>query len=102
MTLTTAQFKTRWTEFAETSDELVQETLDEAYLRTDSRLFGARTDKAAGLLAAHLLSISPQGQQARLESKDGSTNYWAERQRMNQVAAGGGRTSGQGVKFPIR
>lgn len=41
-------------------------------------------DDLIGLLTAHLVASAPQGQQARLASKDGSTTYWADYVRLRQ------------------
>lgn len=94
--ITVASFKARWTEFAPTADHVVQHALDEAVKRTDARLFGDRTDHAVSLLAAHELSISPQGMQARLEAQpDGSTTYLIELRLLRRERAGGPWTVGQ-------
>lgn len=101
MTWTAATFKARWTEFEPTADALVESALAEAARSTDARLFGEKTDDGVGLLAAHLLSISPQGQQARLESSEAETTYSRERARLVRIAAGGPWAVGQGVRFPL-
>lgn len=98
MALTPTTFKARWTEFAPTSDGLVQSALDEAARRCDARLFGAdRYDDAVSLYAAHLLSVSPQGAQARLEATrdDAQTTYGQEWQRLAQARCSGPWTVGQ-------
>lgn len=96
MAWTPTTFRARWTEFAPTADAVVQAALDEATRRTDARLFGNRTDDAIGLRAAHNLSLSPGGQQARLESEKGTTTYMTELRTLMQERAGGPWTVGQG------
>ena len=64
---TASTFKARWAEFAPCSDSLVDAALAEALEEVDERVYGAKADAAVGLLAAHKLSISPQGQQSRLD-----------------------------------
>ena len=95
-TWTPTTFKIRWAEFAPTPDAVVQAALDEATRRTDERVFGDRYDDAIGLRAAHNLSLSPFGQQARLESDKGTDTYQAERDTLIQERAGGGWAAGQG------
>jgi len=95
MTLTAASFKRRFAEFDETSDELVELALSEAENITDERVFGDTYKQAVWLQAAHILSISPGGMQARLEAKDGSTTYSAARKELEGRCAGGGIAVGQ-------
>lgn len=96
-----ATFKARYPEFAPTPDALVTATLADATARIDSRLLStANFNAAVGLLTAHLLSISPFGQQARLEGEKepsggtGST-YNSELKRLLRLAGGGPWTTGQ-------
>lgn len=96
MAWTPTTFRARWTEFAPTADAVVQAALNEAARRTDARVFGDRTDDAVGLLAAHNLSISPQGMPARLESKDGETTYMVALKLLRRERAGGAWAIGQG------
>lgn len=100
MTLSLAAFRVRYNEFEVYSDALCTAAIAEAAEECDPRIFGATTgvDIAVGLLAAHKLSISPGGQQARLEAKggDGTTTYLAEWNRLAQKRAGGPWVTGQG------
>ncbi len=91
-----ASFKVRWPEFIPTADAVVTATLADAVLRVDDRLFGDSTDAAVGLLTAHLLAISPFGQQNRMVSDDGDTTYNREFKRMSKNATGGPWRTGQG------
>ena len=90
-----ASFKARWTEFAPCPDSLVDAAIAEATEEVDARVYGAKADAAVGLLAAHKLSISPQGQQARLDPKafgdgeHGTTTYGIEFDTITRNAGGG-------------
>lgn len=98
MTLSLAAFRARYDEFTVYSDALCTAAIAEAVDECDERIFGTTGyDIAVGLLAAHKLSISPGGQQARLEAKggDGTTTYLAEWQRLAQKRAGGPWATGQ-------
>lgn len=98
MAWTAATFKAARVEFAEIADAAVTAALSDATSELDSRLFGSTFDQAVGLLAAHKLSISPFGQQARLEAKagDGTTTYLAEFNRLARKKCGGALAIGQG------
>ena len=88
---TAASFKAARQEFANIADAAVTLALSDATSELDPRVFGDTFDQAVGLLAAHKLSVSPYGQQARLEPKtgDGTTTYHAELQRLTRKKAGG-------------
>lgn len=93
-----ASFKAVRLEFAEIADATVTLALSDAASELDARVFGDTHDQAVGLLAAHKLSVSPFGQQARLEPKtgDGTTTYLAELQRLTRKRAGGFWAIGRG------
>lgn len=95
MTWTPTTFRARWPEFDGVADNVVSAALADAARGVDARLFGTRTDLAVGLRAAHLLAISPYGQQARLESDKSDTTYRAEYLRMAREVAGGPWVMGQ-------
>lgn len=65
----------------------VQAALDAATRRTDPAIFGADTDDAIFFLAAHLLSASPTGKDARLKGEGFQTIYAEERQRLEAIYA---------------
>src|SRR5437660_717192 len=90
-----ATFRASFPEFVGTSDATVTAKLAEAAVCVDARL--PLADNRVGYLAAHLISISPFGQQARLSSDKGETTYMVEYTRLNRVVAGGPWTAGQGV-----
>ena len=95
MAWTASTFKSRWSEFAPTPDSLVDAVLAEAFEEVDERVYGAKADHAVGLLAAHKLSVSPQGQQARLDPKEagsaphGTTMYGLEFDALARSVGGG-------------
>jgi len=96
MAWTATTFKARYTEFDGTADSVVTAALAEATRRTAAG-FGARFDDAVALLAAHLLSVSPGGRQARRESDKGpSTTYMTELKLLRREVFGGGWSVGQG------
>lgn len=76
MAVSVASLKERYSEFEPTADALVTRVIAEATRRT-STSFGASYDDAVMLRAAHLLAISPQGMNARLETKPGDNPLMA-------------------------
>lgn len=95
MTWDAASFKARWTEFAPTADARVTSAIAEATAECDARVFGDSYEHAVGLLAAHKLAVSPFGQQARQESKDGATTtYHTEWEELARKRGGGFYTIG--------
>ncbi|HSN27175.1 MAG TPA: DUF4054 domain-containing protein [Kofleriaceae bacterium] len=97
MAWTAASYKAAFPEFAATPDAQVTAALNSAALRCDSRLFGATIDDAVALLAGHLLSISPSGQQSRLDSDSADTTYYREWLKLAGVAGGGPWLAGMAV-----
>ena len=75
MAVDRAIFLARFPEFEPASPAMVEASLKEAIRNVDSTVFGTKTDDAVSWKCAHLLAISPFGQQARLISKDGETTY---------------------------
>jgi hypothetical protein len=69
VTVTAATLKARFPEFAPVADAVCTANIAAATLRTSALVFttDAAFDEAVLLRAAHLLSISPGGQAARLE-----------------------------------
>lgn len=89
-------FRTVYAEFAGTPDAVVAAKLAEATARCDARVFGANNlDAAIGLLASHLLSIAPFGQQARREDAGKPTTYLVEWERLAKARASGPWAVGQ-------
>lgn len=90
--MTKAQFLSEYPEFSEerAPDDLISAKLAQANARTPSVIWLTNTDQGVGLLAAHLISTSPWGQQARLAAADGSTTYSRERERLERLIGAGG------------
>lgn len=101
MAATATTLKARFTEFAATADALVTLCLAEATRRTSAAALGARFDDAVMLRAAHLLAISPQGMNARLETSPGAnpllaSTYGQELMQLFREACGGPHMVGVG------
>jgi hypothetical protein len=78
-----AAFRIRFPELKQAVDQLVQASLDAAALSVDPVVWVEKYDEGHGLLAAHLLTLSPFGQAVRLvTNNDKSTTYLAHYQRM--------------------
>jgi hypothetical protein len=73
-----ATFKIRYPEFQQTDDGLVETVLAEAAGELDATVWGAKHELGTGLLAAHKLSCSPHGKEARLAKDTHETVYWRE------------------------
>ncbi len=88
MAVTEDDFIARFPEFEE-AGVTISVVLDEAVRRTDGDIFGNKTDDAVMYRAAHLLAISPFGQNARMVAKDGTTIYGNELEKLILEHAGG-------------
>lgn len=90
--MTVAQFLVRFPEFdvpgEPVPEPLIEAKLAEAALLVSSAVFGDRYQDALGYQTAHLLSQSPFGQQARLDS-DGRTTYQSALKTLVRIAASG-------------
>lgn len=95
MTWDAASFKARYVEFDSASDALVTAALAEAIPYVDPALFPNDTDRAVGLKAADILALSPFGQNARLQAKDGTTTYGKQFDDLVRIRAGGPWVAGQ-------
>lgn len=73
-----AAFRTRFPEFEEGSNGIVQACLDAAATELNATEIGTPFDEAHGLLAAHKLAISPFGRAARMLNDDGKSTYEEE------------------------
>lgn len=92
MTVSVNRFRKAYPEFRDTSDELCSQKLAFAELRTAPSVWGALTEQGIMVLAAHLLSVSPEGQKARLATAPDKTVYQLEWERMKrEVTFGVGR-----------
>lgn len=87
--LTLQAFRDKYPEFATGPDSLLQLWLDDAAGRIDPEVWGIHTDRGHGLLTAHLICLSPNGQFARLQSDKGQTTYGAEYDKLRDSVACG-------------
>jgi Protein of unknown function (DUF4054) len=81
-------FKARFPEFARLPDATLNDVIARATKRTNPTVLGEETDEAIGYMAAHLLALSPYGQQARLSEPGKMTTYyqhWLEIARYKSV-----------------
>ena len=62
-------------EFEPAPEPMVRKKIADATNNVDAAVFKTKTDQAIALKTAHMLALSPFGQQARLVSKDGATTY---------------------------
>lgn len=79
-----ATFRAAYPEFDRASDDLVSAKLAQAAREVSSEIWDTWRDDGIGLLAAHYLATSPNGQMARLAAKEGSSVYYVryiERER---------------------
>lgn len=72
----TTTFKARFPEFGRLPDPVIQDAINRATLRTNATVMGDQTDEAIGYMAAHLLALSPFGQQARMSEPGKMTTYY--------------------------
>lgn len=73
-----AGFRAKYPEFNTAEDPLVQVFLDDAAERLDPPTWGTYLDKGHGALTAHLLTMAPNGQFARLQSDKAQSTYGVE------------------------
>ena len=98
MPLTVAQWRDRFpTGFENASDPLIQAKLDEAYRRLSAKTWGDRLDDGAAYLTAHLIAISPGGEEMRIgfggQEKIGNL-FDREFQRLKRAVVSGFRVTG--------
>lgn len=86
-----ATFKTQYPELRSAGDTLLQAFLDAAALEIDLEIWDTLSDQGQGLLAAHNLTMSPWGQAARMQPKDGVTTYGQKYEKMQSMVAVGYR-----------
>lgn len=89
MAIDAATFKGEFPIFARTDDALVATKLAHAANRIDQRVWGSKYQDGVFYLAAHLLSVEPNGQNARLTSKEGSSTYFEEYTRLQMIVGFG-------------
>lgn len=86
MPVSVQRFFQAFPEFKNTDTALVQQKLDAAALRVQSATWDNLETQGVMFLAAHLLSVAPEGEQARLKKENRVTTYWLEFERMRKEA----------------
>jgi hypothetical protein len=82
MAVTSDSFLAFFPEFQPAGIRQIDEAIAEAVRNTDAAVWGDKTDDGVKWLAAHLLALSPFGQQARLSSKEGKSTYGKRRRQL--------------------
>lgn len=92
MSVSVSRFLKAYPEFKRTEAELVEQNLTAAEGRIATAVWGDLATDGIMVLAAHLLSMSPEGEQARLKKENRATVYertWVAMKR--EVTMGVGR-----------
>lgn len=86
--MTPDEFKERFPEFdtATITDAQVQSKLDQAERSMDSTVWGDLFDDGQGQYAAHLLALSPEGQDAGLRMGGGANQRTVYQQEYEKLA----------------
>lgn len=87
--MTLQSFVQNFPEFNKTDRTLVQKKLDTAFNLIDPGAWGSKADTGQMYLAAHLLTATPEGEQARLKKENRVTTYWIEYERLRKAAVMG-------------
>lgn len=92
-------FRTAFPEFASTDAGLVQAKLTEAALSIDPNVWRLKATVGQGYLAAHLITLSPKGQNARMvvttkEGTQATTTYWGHFKRLQREVTRGMAVAG--------
>jgi hypothetical protein len=77
-----ATWRSLFPEFATAPDILVQSRIDQAALRIEPLVWGERSGEGQAFLTAHLLTLAPGGQFARLQSDKGKSTYGTQFDQM--------------------
>lgn len=85
----------RFPEFSGAPEALVLRCIAEAESRTPSVVWGEKRDQGVGLLAAHLLAMSPNAKDMRLKGDPSMSIYLAERKRIARTVVSGWRVTGE-------
>jgi hypothetical protein len=97
--LTIEAFTTGFPEFRNAEKGLVYAKLSEAYQQIDLSVWdtganGPKSGIGQGYLAAHLLALSPFGQNARMIAKNGTTTYLTHYRNLQRQVCQGFRVAG--------
>jgi len=86
------RFRVMFPEFRGTAYSLTLQMLTAAESRTAAKVWGKQRELGIMYLAAHLLSVAPEGQLARLKKENRVTTYQLELERMRAaITMGSGR-----------
>ena len=98
MAVDAASFIIDFPEFSETDTALIDAKIADAVGRVSAETWADLTDQGVKYLAAHLIAMSPLGEQSRLELKAGpdagksTTEYFLEYDRILRSVTMGCRT----------
>lgn len=89
-----ARFLQDYPEFKNTAVELIDKKIQSATKRINATVWADLTNDGIMVLAAHLLSVAPEGEQSRLKKENRVTTYQLEWERMKrEVTLGLGRVA---------
>ena len=91
MAVTYSSFVTRFPEFTNATQALVEACIAEAELMVDSNYYGDKADMAVNYYAAHLIAINPLGEMARLDKKSEKTIYLIHFEKIKRSSGTGFR-----------
>lgn len=92
MTVTIQRFLLAFPEFSDTRRSLINQKMIAASERIAADTWGELADQGQMYLMAHLLSVSPEGEQARLKKENRGTVYGIEYENLRRaVTVGLGR-----------
>ena len=96
MAATLAQFRNTFSSFRSTEDAEIEANLVLARLEVNTTVWGPRADAGVLFMTAHLLSLAPAGQNAKLKPENAAkTVYLSHFNRMKRaVTLGVARTAG--------
>jgi hypothetical protein len=75
MAVSVRRFKAEFPEFKDTSEDVISANLSRASRQVNQNVWGAQADDGISLLTAHMLAMSPRGEQAKLKFKNRGTHY---------------------------
>ena len=91
MAVTAAIIKAEFPEFDELDDAVILPKIADAVLCVNAETWGDRADLGVKYMTAHLLAISPLGEQAKLVAKTGETTYLMTFKKVKATVASGCR-----------
>lgn len=95
MAVTVQSFKQFFPEFRKTEDATIAAKLAGAQVQIATTLWGAKTDLGTLYLTAHMTSLSPAGQNAKLSPKENAMTVYGEMyEQLKRQVTMGFRTAG--------